>query len=270
MKRSPTSVQVVLDAPSAKIAVWISRQRAGLAVIRPTYVSDRPNAAAEHVRLELGAQVSIVQEIGEWSKVALTDDTVSAVGWIPKSAIGTIWRGNASGTLPRDVANAAVVSGVAIRAAPTSTAPEVARTRSVTLVRRMATAGGWIEIYIHSEGVHIRGYVEEHQLTIIDDWKGTVATPDTSSAVEVGGARIPRGACLFAAYDAADGVIGVVTLDTVLGTSPFLPGWWQVSIPTHIGPIDLLVHDLKKATNPRDSEWEVCGSVGAASAARGR
>jgi hypothetical protein len=216
-------VRVLLDHDGARVLVWIAR--ADLAPVLVRDVEPRPG-----VRLRAGTPVG-------GATIAWEGLAVPAA--IDRDAIGDAWDA-AAAPVGYDGVTHTLDTGLAVRAAPSSTAEVLATATEPVEVRPIAAERrGWREVETLGPDVIVRGFVEAWHL----DGLGTIGTGGgsgygSSHSISI---DVPAGACL---YDAIGGeMIGVTTVArSRLAYRSDDDAWYSMLVDSPWGLLDIPVH----------------------------
>lgn len=200
----------------------------------------RPGPGAGGVRLHPGSPVDVDGERGAMLHVRVHDRCVAASGWVPRSAVGSLYvplevesrpsTGTApAGTAVHDRPGGRLVASFTANCEVTETGPERGGLRPLRYATDSLEVRGWMSTAPSSAasapsgGQSVWGY----GLGGLGLWGARARL------------RLAEGTCLYARRGGP--AIGLVTEDTDAPESPPSGGWWQVPLETSWGDLDVWV-----------------------------
>jgi hypothetical protein len=253
-------VQIVKDAGSARVAVWIGRDALVTVAREDVAVGEMPGAVPDPVHnatLLAGAKVVRGKAFGGETQLYLDDPDLAITGWVPDGAVGEIYR-HAEDLEYQD--SFSIRADSAIRAAPSADAAVLATTvRAVAAIGHPGAPVGWKEITAHTDNAVVRGFVKASAIDpglVIGHGEGHGSGYGSSHSIRM---TVPAGTCVFAEPEGE--VIGVqldahdYPIDRNDG-----PTWWQITLMNDLAPLDVYVRDTTSNGNPSKVELESCAN----------
>jgi hypothetical protein len=220
------------------------------------------------VTIGAGAAIAAQPAASGLRAVKLVDDFLDATGYAPAEAIGEVWvagehevyePSSAASNEPPPTSTGVEIAIGPIRETPREAAPVVATAKQVLPARIVRELSGWDEIEVHAQRVRVHGYVPAASVTKDAGDRGYMGFGGGGGygVSDVTELDVPAGVCL---YDRVSGdVIGVET-DAKRRYSEGMvqPGWWLVMVGNDWGILNVVVHDVSAATDPKAASWETC------------
>jgi hypothetical protein len=243
--RVGSRVRVIAPQDHVRLLLWLDaddlyRVISEEVALSPSSDAARPAPGAGGVRLHPGSPVEVGGERGAMLRVLVRDRCVTASGWVPRSAVGSLYvplevegrpaTGMApAGTAIHDRPGGHVLATFTADCEVTETGPE---------------SGGQKPIRYATESIEVRGWMSTTQGTATGPASGGQSVWGYGlSGLGLWGARsrlrLAEGTCLYARRGGP--AIGLVTEDMDAPESPPVDGWWQVPLETSWGDLDVWV-----------------------------
>jgi hypothetical protein len=248
-------VRVIAPQDHVRLLLWLEgddlyRVIAEDVALAASTEAVRPGPGAGGVRLHPGSPVDVDGERGAMLHVLVHDRCVAASGWVPRTAVGSLY-------VPLEVesqpSTGTAPAGTAVHDRPGGHLLATF-TADCEVVETGPERGAQKPIRYATESIEVRGWMS----TVPTSASGTPSGGQSGwsyglSGLGLWGARsrlrLGEGTCLYARRGGA--AIGLVTEDMDAPDSAPVDGWWQVPLETSWGDLDVWV-----AAEPESAEGE--------------
>lgn len=247
-------VRIVDEGDGARVAVWILRSDLAPAITSPTELLDERGRPIG-VHLDPGVEVAFADGRSRSVRpVAVRDEAVRVAGFVPDSAIGTVWIGDVPRESPRR-ATFSLHADSTLRSAPHRDAPVIATLVRSAAARRIAERGAWSEIEVARSGIRIHAFVPSSDLVPDAElaWSSGTHYGFSTWVTHTDSLEVPAGTCL---YDREGGEVVGVTIAAKTYSGYKSDEWGTVYVGSMFGSHTLRLHDVGDGSG--EPQWESC------------